>query len=313
MVNQSSARQTPNPEEPKAPISVRPAGHEALKTPLARPPILASEALREELAPLEPGQVGLRMWLAGLGLSLLASGLAVRLGYLAGALEHERVAYVSGALVVLAVLVPYRARGVLVGLTGLALLGLGLAGRGPLGMVVAPEVTSFGGELTRMLAAAVLPGALLFRSRYRAYRGARIALIVGLVLTVPAVVHALMVLGSGPLLARLTAGTVVLSVLASCIGFMGSGTTGASTAWAITLLVAFGIDVGARAGWMQASLGDRVAQVHAGVVFTAACALVAIGLFKVLASTLAVDARRVDVLGTEADREPLSEAEEGSD
>ena len=312
-MNPSSARQTPHPEEPKASSPSRPTGTEAIKTPLARPPILASEALREELAPLEPGQRSLRLWLLGLGLSLLGSGVAVRLGYVAVRPNQELFTFALGALVIVSVLVPYRARGVVAALAGAATLGLGLAGHGPLGNVVVPSVSSFSGELARMLAASVLPAALLFRSRYRAYRGARIALIVGLVLAVPAVVHAVLVMSSGPVIARITSGIAVLSVLASCLGFMGAGTTAASTAWAITMIVAFGLDIGARAIWMGAPVSERIGQAHAGLIFMVACGVMAIGVFKVLASTLAGHARRVEVLGQEADAGPMSEAGEGSD
>jgi hypothetical protein len=280
---------------------------------VTRPPILASEALREEVAPLEPSQKPLRLWLAGLATCMALSGLAVRLKLTTGSPEHEQIAYAVAAIVFVALIVPYRVRGILVLIAGIATIGLGLFGRGPLSGVVVPNTTSATVEVSRVLAATVLPAALLFRARYRAYGGARIALIFGLVLAVPATVHAALVVASGPLVARMTSGMTILAVLASCIGFMGAGTTGASTAWAVTVLVTFGIDISARGLWMDGGKTAAFSQIHAGLAFVAACSLVTIGLFKLLATTLARDARMVDVLGTEKDSEPMSETGEGSD
>jgi hypothetical protein len=312
MDNETSARQTPKPEERKPSSNGRPAG-EASKTPLARPPILASEALREEVAPWEPGRLSLRLWLAGLCVLVAASALLTRLRIVPSAPEQEHVAYAAAAIVLIAVLVPYRARGVLVAIAGLGLMVLGVSGRGPLAGLYAGEPTSIGAEVARVLAATVLPAALLFRAQYRAYRGARIALVVGLVLAIPAVVHAVLVVASGPMTARGTSLVAVLSVLVSCIGFMGSGTTAASTVWAVTVVAAFGLDIVARAIWFAETGSSRIAQIHSGLMFMTAAALISIGIFKILASLLAGDARRVDVLGKDDEGPPPSEAGEASD
>jgi hypothetical protein len=313
MENESPARTTPRPGEDKPPIAGKPAGHDPIRTPVTRPPILASDALREEVAPLEPGRIALRFWVLGIGLAMALSGLAVYLKWAPGTPEHAQIAWAVAAVVLVAAIVPYKARGALIVLAGLATIVLGLFGRGPLADLVVPKLTSVGVEISRVLAATVLPAALLFRARYRAYRGARIALIVGLVLAVPAAVHAGLVVASGPMAARLTSGLAILSILASCIGFMGAGTTGASTAWAVIVVVAFGADVAVRAVWMNAGNQAGIAQVHAGVMLMLTCALVTIGLFKGLASLFAVDARLVDVLGKEDEPNPASEAGEGSD
>ena len=313
MVNDSSSQPPVNAEERPPSGGGKVAGHDAAKTPVTRPPILASEALREEVAPLEPGRFSLRLWLGVLAVALAASGVLTRLTLVPSAPHQELVAYAAAALAVVAVLAPYRARGVLVVLTGLAVIVLGALGHGPLAVLYAGQVTSVGAEVARALAATVLPAVLLFRAQYRAYRGARIALVVGLLLAIPAVVHAAMVVASGPIAARVTSFVAVLSVLTSCIGFMGSGTTAASTAWAVTVLAAFGVDIVARALWIAETGSSRIAQIHAGLVFIVVASLILIGVFKLLASLLAGDARRVDVLGKDDEGPPPSEAGEASD
>lgn len=286
-----------------------------LRTPsVTRPPVLASEALREELAPIEPGKTALRLWMVGLAVLIAASGLAAQLGWLHGAPGHAVVAYVIAAIVLVSVAVPYRFRGGVVAAAAYGLLVAGLWGSGPLSAIAARPWSSVWAEVARMLAASALAGALLFRARYRAYRGARVALIVALVLTVPALVNAGLEVASGAMLARVAAALTILSVVVSLIGFMGSGTTGASTAWAVTVVVAFGVDVAMRAAWMEGPMVARIGQIHGGLLFAATAALAAIGIFKVLASALAGDARQVDVLGSEGPPEStVNDGSEGSD
>jgi hypothetical protein len=311
MVTEPSS--SPNAGEDPPPAVLRsPATSTALRTPLARPPILASEVLREDVAPLEPARSALRNWLLALALGLACAGALMRAGMVQAPLWAELYAYGAAATLGISLFLPYRARGILAIAIGIATVGLGLAGKGPLSGLVAPQ-DFFGAEVSRFLAATALPAALLFRARYRAYRGARIALIVALVFAVPATVHAGLDVASGPWVAQLTACLTIASVLASFMGFMGSGTTGASTAWAVAVVVSFGLDVMARALWMDGGIGTNIGQIHVGFVFTLACAMTAIGLFKLLASILAADARRLDVLGAEAESEPMAESSEGSD
>jgi len=281
---------------------------------VTKPPVLASEALREELAPIEPGKTALRLWMVGLALLIAASGLAAQLGWLQGAPGHATVAYVIAAIVLVSVAVPYRFRGGVVALAAYGFLVAGLWGNGPLSAIAARPWSSVWAEVARMLGASALAAALMFRARYRAYKGARIALIVALVLTVPALVNAGLEVASGATLARAAGALIILSVVASLTGFMGSGTTGASTAWAVTVVVAFGLDVLARAAWMEGPLVARIGQIHGGILFAATAALAAIGIFKMLASALAGDARQVDVLGSEGSPESKSsDNSEGSD
>ncbi len=269
----------------------------ALRTP---PPILASDVLREDVAPLEPGKKALRFWIVGLGLTVLAVAGGIHLGLLPGGFSSARLTYaLGGALLCAAVLpFPYSVRGVLVALVGLACLVLGLSGHGPL----APLVISQGDlpwEIGRAVGASSLPAALLFRSHYRAYRGARIVLAVALLLVVPSLIKAGLTLPSGDLPARIGAVLVLLSTLTSLLGFMGSGTTAASTAWAVVVLAAFGGDVMLRAASSRGQAGLGLAYVQAGGLFMVATTLVALGVFQLLSWSMAADARRVDVLSKE--------------
>ncbi len=312
MVNGSTAAPPPQEDDARGSTEPRVSSHD-LRASAARPPVLASEALREEVAPIEPGNLALRLWIFGLGLVVALSGLAFRLGWIQGSPLHARVAFGVAAAVVVAVAVPYRFRGYLVAGAGFTLVVLGVLGIGPLSAIAAAPWSSPWAELARMLAASVLPAALLFRARYRAYRGARIALIVALALTIPALVHAGLVIASGPLWEKIAAACTILSVVASLTGFMGAGTTGASTAWAVTVVIAFGLDVAARMFWMEGPRVARIGQFHAGLLFMVAASLSAIGFFKVLASVLAKDARRVDVLDTGSPTESVQEGSDGSD
>jgi hypothetical protein len=257
-------------------------------------PVLASEALREDVAPVRPWDGSLRIWFGVVGAVLLAVGAGLHLHVLHGVPQAAPIAFSLGGGVVATALLPfpYTVRGVLGLLIGMGLVGLGIMRLGLLAGLVLPG-HSPAWELARMMGATALPAALLFRARYRAYLGARIGLIVALVVALPASVHAGMVVATGPLFARVAAGLVLLAVLTSLMGFMGEQTTGASTAWAVFVLAMFGVDVTARALWLGAGWQTHV---MAGVVFLAACTLTSLGLFQLLASAFAKDARQVDVL-----------------
>ena len=244
---------------------------------------------------MEPAKRALRFWIVGLGLAVLAVGGGIHLGALPGGFTSARITYVlGGALLSAAVLpFPYGVRGVLVALVGLTSLGLGLLGLGPIAPLV-PTREYIPWEAARAVGASCLAAALLFRSSYRAYRGARIALAAALVLALPALVRAGMVVASGEVTAKVGAAMVLLSVLTSLLGFMGSGTTAASTAWAVLVLVAFSGDVVLRGLWMRE--GGWVGHVQAGGLFLVAATLVALGMFQLLSWLMATDARRVDVL-----------------
>src|SRR5262249_29293183 len=139
-----------------------------------RPPprlVLASEALREDMAPIEPdGKVG-RQAIGGVAVALALLGVPLRqgteralIGDTAGSLSFAA----AGAAAALAACpFSYTVRASAVLFLGLLLMALGLDGTGPLaGLHVESTVWL---ELTRLLVLATLPAALLFRARYRAY------------------------------------------------------------------------------------------------------------------------------------------------
>jgi len=207
------------------------------------------------------------------------------------------LAYGFGFLLLLlgAIPMPYQARGTATLLAGMVTVGLGLLGFGPLEGWLSGDVHPLWGA-SKVLAATALPAALLFRARYRAYMGARVALIVALAVALPAAVHAGMTVAMGPLVASILAGLTLAAILSSLFGFMGEGTTAASTAWAVFVLLVFGAEVIARSLWSNAGWTAIVDDLTAGIMLMVACTATSTGLFQMLATAFAADARRVDVL-----------------
>jgi hypothetical protein len=315
MVKETSPVSPPGPPARRSLGWVRLRGRGAERRAPAPPPILASEALREDVAPLEPGRRAAQFWLVAMGVILVASAGAQQLGWLAAPPSPAPFTAGVGALVLLAALapVPYLVRGVVVAAAGWATLGFGLIGWGPASGLVASS-GHWVWEGARVAASTVLPAVLLFRARYRAYRGARIALFVGVALAIPAAVHEGFLIASGPVAGRVAAGVALLSVLSAFIGFMGPHTTGASTAWAVGILVAFGAEVALRGLGLVRGQPVVLASAHVALVYLVSCTLAAVGLFKVLAAAFARDARRVDVLhAQEPPEEPGEESVDLSD
>ncbi len=271
----------------------------SLRTPLARPPILASEALREDLAPIEPAKTPLRIWCACLGLLLFLLGLALRHGLLDGPPDASTHALVVGASTVFAGVLPlpYAVRGAVAVLGGMAIMIAAFFGRGLLMGLVLPG-THWQWEAARAAAAVALPATLLFRARYRAYRGARLALALGIALSVPASIHDALSLVSGTLVVQIAAGLSLAAIAGSFLGFMGSGTTGASTLWAVAVLVTSGLWVMVRSLTPDSPPTLVLAHGYVGLVFLLSASLAVIGWFQLLAAAFARDARRVDVLKT---------------
>ena len=92
--------------------------------------------------------------------------------------------------------------------------------------------------------AIALPAALVFRSRYRAYSGARWLLVAAFLVTLPSFGHAVaQLLLHDPNLGDLGALLVILAVLSSLTGFMGAETTGAGSFLAVAVVLAFTADL----------------------------------------------------------------------
>ncbi len=274
--------------------------HRAIVTPK---PLLASEVLREELAPYQPARRAGRLWLTGVCISLVLLGVALRLGLgVPGARsDGATIAFsVAGAAAAVAILpFPYALRAGVAWLLAAALVLLGLSASGPLaGLAVAKSRLD---DLARLLVLATLPAALLFRARYRAYRPARwvLALTLGLSLPFLALEAGIVLEPGASVLTRLAAGLSIAAVLSGLFGFMGAGTTGGGSVWAALVLTVLTVEVGVR----ELTSPLRGAPLAHGVTAIGLCCaaiLATLGGFQLLAAGLARDARRLS-----SPREPV--------
>jgi hypothetical protein len=213
-------------------------GHDAPAKPL-----LASDALMEDLAPLEPSRDVARSWCAAVGLGFAALGALPLLELRPGGASTAGLSFFLGGVTLVAALtrVTYRQRAVAMLVIGLLVVLTGLGGTGPAAFI-AQDAPGLG--LARAFAATALPGALLFRARYRAYLGARWLLGAAFVLTIPFIVLlALHHASREPDLS--TAGAIVALVvtLVGLVGFMGKETTGAGTYVGLSVLVGLGVEL----------------------------------------------------------------------
>ena len=294
----------PAPEQavpPPPPISFTgpPSVPELSPIPSPAKPMLASEALMEDLAPVEPARRDARAWCAACGVAFLFFGLLPVLGLLPGGLGAAVPWLVTGAISLVASVaqVNYRQRAVAMLVVGMLTGVVALEASG------GAALHADGGPawgLARLFAAVSLAAALQFRARYRAYAGARVFLGTALVISVPFVVHVGLHLtregGFGP--AHLGAILVLLAVTASLTGFMGSETTGAGTYMGPTIVAAFALDL-ALSGIATLGIGGGAPVLLAlgvgAVGFGAAAGFTSLGLFQILAWRFAADARRIDL------------------
>ncbi len=269
--------------------------HPAVKP--APKPLLASEVLREEIAPLEPARRGYRIGLAALALALAALGVALRLGVGAPALDPDAgtIAFsAAGAALAVAVLpFPYALRAGVALLLSAVLMVLGLRGAGPLAGLAVDG--GFALDVARLTVIVALPGALLFRSRYIAYSRARVVLAAAIAAALPFVVMEVVLAlnASAPGVARIAAGVNVVVVLLALFGFLGDG---AGRLWSTLVLVCLSAEIGVRqltpladadTGWLTYPI------TAAGVLVTGVIGGWA--LFQLLAAALAPHARRASM------------------
>ena len=253
-------------------------------------PLLASEALMEDLAPMRPAQDAARIWCAAVGVGfLLLGGLSIA-GLRPDGVVAGPPAFVLGIVALFTALtsVSYRQRAIAMVVLGAIATVIGLQSAG----------TAVGWGTARAVAAIALPAALVFRSRYRAYTGARWLLVAAFLVALPSFGHAIVQLAlHDPHLGQLGASIVILAVLSSLTGFMGAETTGAGSFLAVAVVLAFTVDlvVGRVALLSAFSPRDIVSVLSAGLAFAATSALTSLGLFQILAWRLAADARRIDL------------------
>jgi hypothetical protein len=260
------------------------------------PPVLASEALKDELAPIEPLRSAARVWCGAAAVWFGLMGFAP-LWHPQGKPAFELGTAVA-ALAVCAAPLRYgqRAAGMLVVAVVAGLLGV--LGLGP-ASVTAYAVSEWG--LLHLIAAAAVPAALVFRSRYRAYAGARAILAAALALALPLATYSALGIDDAPLGVQITCGVTLLALGASLLGFMGSQTSVGGDYLAALLIVAVTAEIAALGaarlpGLVESgSAAEWVSMLGSAVSFGVAAALGAVGLFQVLAMRNWDRAREVNV------------------
>jgi len=264
--------------------------------PSIKPPILASDILREEVAPLAPATSAMRRWLLALGVGFGLLAAASFEGLLPAAPFAVSASLVTAGVAILAWLapVPYTVRASLATLAGLLPLVLGAVQQGPLAPLGSESDIEAGAGLVLLT---LLPAALFFRAQYRAFGAARAFLVVAQVLAVPAVFF----LGRGavsegtPFALRLADVLAVMAVLTSFAGFLGPETTGACTIWGAALLVLLPARHMVASGLGEASASQLGATTAEALGMALASTVVSVGLYQLLAAALARRARMVDI------------------
>lgn len=274
-------------------------------------PVLASEVLREDLAPLQPDERAARIWLLGVAVSLSLLGLALRLGLGVpdGRADNATIAFSAGGAVAAVALLPFP-YGVRAGtslILGGALMLLGLGGAGPLGgLAVDGGVLR---DVARLLTVTVLPAALLFRARYRAYRRARVVLAVALALAMPFVAFETVLAAdaSSPVIVRAAAAINVVTVACALFGFMDARTTGAGSIWAALALLVVPSEMALRELTPIAGADVGVLTYPAtAVAVLCAALLTSLGAYQLLAASMAGDARRASMAPAARRPRPVS-------
>jgi hypothetical protein len=267
--------------------------------PSIKAPILASDILREEIAPLAPAQRTLRALLLPLMLGFGLWGSASLLGFATPAPVEASTALITAAAAALAAFLPapYALRAILALVAGTLPLLLGARGQGPLALLGAEGELRPGAGL---ILATLVPAALFFRSQYRAFAAARALLVLALALSAPAVFFlANGALAEGaPVLLRGSNAFALLALLTSLGGFLGPETTGACTAWGILILGAYAARVFA-ASWLGAGAAKGGASLPLSLATCLgeglAAAVVSVALYQLLAALLARRARMADI------------------
>jgi hypothetical protein len=257
-------------------------------------PLLASEALIEDLAPIEPAKRTARLWCAGLAAGFFVlGGLAIG-GFAPGgpSAAAPEIALGCIALVAAGARLSYQQRAAVMILLGLLSAAVGFGGP------VFSEVDR-GWGLFRTLAAIALPGALHFRARYRAYTKARWILGAAFAAALPFAVYSVArVAGPASELEALGAALGIVAIGAGLLGFMGSETTGGGVATALVVIVALATDMAlsSLASPIAARSWMGVTHIVAAAVGFAGTSMVAsLGCYQILASRFAADARRINL------------------
>jgi hypothetical protein len=290
------------------PVDARPS---VPKYGAVKPPVLASDILREEVAPRAPARTMIRVWLWAFAAACALSAIAARFGFgphTTNVFEGSLAVAILAALGA-AVPAPYAGRAFAAVLTGLALLVLGAMDRGPLAPIGHAGVLQ---ATAGLLLVTSLPATLFFRARYRAFREARLVLTVALVASLPALAFGILGAadGTAPVAVRIADTLVAASALTGLFGYMGAETTGGCDRWAGVVLVVYAARIAVNIVpelLDPAGAGDSYGQwgyVTASAGALAASTLTAVGLFQILALFFAERAREVDVHRVAAQSHP---------
>jgi hypothetical protein len=256
-----------------------------------RPPYLASEILREDLTPSEPGKRLLAILLytaPTLGIvAALYSGIARSATWVA-------LTALSGLLLLARFELPYTTRALLVAVTG----------GGTLAIVSFWSITLGGNFEGPLLAAAVtmLPAALLFRAWYRGSEAARVLVGVSLVLALGWAMATSdrqllsLVFSWQSWLPALTWYLFGLLCLLSLLAFMGNETTAGCDVWAIGLLAWYALFALVRYALESGGAGGANPNLHTlRLIEPALAAPTAVAAAQLLARALGSRTRRASL------------------
>jgi hypothetical protein len=212
-------------------------------------PLLASEVLASERAPLEPGRSASRFQLGMVAVTLVGVGLAMQVGVGPSASgDAATVAFCAAGMgATLAILpFPYALRAAVSLLVGGVLMLLGLRGSGPLAGLAVD-----GGEmrdLVRILTVTLLPGALLLRARYASFAPTRWILAGALVASVPFGVLevTLATAADVAMVTKIAAVCAAGAVAAGVFALFGDGSLGSRSPVAWLILIVLPAEIGIR-------------------------------------------------------------------
>jgi hypothetical protein len=267
-----------------------------LAEPATERPLLASEVLRDDLAPREPLAVASRVvgCVLGVGCLVVASLPALHVAPGPVVSTSTLLGWVGGMVALLVALVPmpYAVRAV-----SLLAVALGAAGAGTMAVGPAFALRQAAGPwaAAQLPVLWALPAALLFRARYRAYAPTRWLLVGCLVLALPHLAgDALRLIEAFELGVRVANGVAMGAVLLSLLGFMGAESTGAGDTIAWTIPAAVTAALASELIWSPDRLlrvGLPVASLASVVVVGLAGMAAALGGFGLLAAGLGPSAR----------------------
>jgi hypothetical protein len=283
-------------------------------------PLLASEVLRDDAAPLQPGRRAARLWLGVATLLLVALGYAFWQGAGVPGLNSESALLSLSAAFAFATIAalpfPYAVRALLTLVVSAVGITLGLRGAGPLAGLAVDGGTAR--DVTRVVAVLSLAAALMFRGRYADFTRSGALLLGALLLALPFVVAEGMLASdvSATLSLRAWAALNSLLVLACLLGLLPAAAGPGSDILAALLLVLVPGELALRA-WTPLAGPEAGPLTYplTAAAFVALALPASLGLFQLLAWALGpaarVESARQRVASERESRSSLPEIPEG--